>query len=135
VKAGEVVAPAPAVSVAILGFTDGQVACFRAFAKNTFAFESVASNVVAKAFPAPTPNPPVLGASITVAYDIQLKSNGDILLGRVVGEMPLGTPCVDNDLQTNRGVYYPVNRADVTITRHPRSRLIVTQCAWENANG
>jgi hypothetical protein len=130
VKAGEVVVLAPGVSAAIPGFADGQVACFRAYAKNTYLLESAASNVVPKSFPAPTPNPPVLGSTITVAYDIKMNSNGEILLGRAVGEMPLGTPCVDNDLQTNRGTYYPVRRADVTITRRPRSALIVTQCAW-----
>lgn len=131
IKASEVVVNQPAVSVVIPGFVAGQVACFQAFAKNTFLAESAASLVVAKVFPVPVPNPPTLASTITVAYDLRMNSSGGILLGRVVGDMPLGTACTNTqvDIKGRAPVFYKIRMANVHITRTPRSSIIVTKCA------
>lgn len=63
-KAGEVAVPAPATSVKITGFAPATRSCFRAYARNTYGVESVASLTVAKDIPAPTPNPPVLAVPV-----------------------------------------------------------------------
>jgi len=131
VKASEVVVNQPAVSVVVPGFAPAQIVCWRAYVKNTFLAESAASLVVAKVFPSPVPNPPTLTSTITVAYDLRMNSNNEILLGRVIGTMPLGTACTNTqvDIKWRAPVFYKIRRANVNITRTPRSSIIVTKCA------
>lgn len=119
-KAGEVTVTAPATSVTITGLADGSTYCFRAFSRNTGGNESAASNVAAKIIPMPTPNPPVLSSTVTVAWDLK---NG--MPYRVVGTLPLGTVCGSKVWRS----YYEVPRASVTLSRQPRSTRLVTKCA------
>ena len=128
-SAGSVTVNAPATTVTIPGFAAGATNCFRAFARNTFGNESLASNVVAKTFPTPTPNPPVLSATITVAYELNgIKNDGTIMLGRAVGQVELGAPCLDYVFETNKGRYYGIDRQYVKMVREPKSPMVVTKC-------
>lgn len=119
-KAGEVIVTAPATSATITGLSDAATYCFRAFSRNTFNAESAASNVVSKVMPTPTPKPPVLSSTVTVAWDLK---NG--MPYRVVGTLPLGTACGSKVWRS----YYEVPRASVTLSRQPRSTRLVTKCA------
>lgn len=123
-KAGEVNAPAPATSTSITGLSAAQTYCFRSYAKNTYGSESAASNVASKALPAPTPNPPVLSSTVTVAWDLK---NGKPF--RVVGRIALGTPCGDFVAKKAGERYYQIDRSAVKFIRKPQSARIVTQCA------
>lgn len=76
------------------------------------------------------PNPPVLSATITVAYELNgIKNDGTVLLGRAVGTIELGAPCIDYPFATNKGEYYGIEREHVTFTRQPKSSMVVTKCA------
>lgn len=78
------------------------------------------------------PNPPVLSATITVAYELNgIKNDGTVLLGRAVGTVELGAPCIDYPFETNKGEYYGIEREHVTFTRQPKSSMVVTKCAWQ----
>jgi hypothetical protein len=124
------VVAAPATTAVVPGLGYGTW-CFRGRTVNTGGLTSVNSAVVSKVYLAP-PNPPVLGATITLAYEIQMNSWGDVKLGRAVGSMPLGTPCVDNPILTNKGEFYEIDPANVELTKDPKSSIIVTQCAWSS---
>jgi len=77
------------------------------------------------------PNPPVLSATITVAYEMNgIKNDGTILLGRDVGTVALGAPCIDYQFVTNKGTYYGIDRANVQLYRNPKSSMVVTKCEW-----
>ena len=119
-KAGEVTVTAPGTTATITGLSDAATYCFRAFARNTYGAESAASNVASKVMPTPTPKPPVLSSTVTVAWDLK---NG--MPFRVVGTLPIGAPC---GAKVWRG-YYSVDRSSVTLTRPPRSTRLVTKCA------
>lgn len=130
-SAGNVTVNAPATTATITGFAAGSTACFRAFVRNTFGNESGPSGVVAKTFPTPTPNPPTLSATITVAYELNgIRGDGTILLGRAVGQIELGAPCMDYEYRTNKGVYHGIERKHVRLVREPKSPALVTQCEW-----
>jgi hypothetical protein len=103
--------------------------CFRARTVDTTDVKSVNSNVVSRQWLAP-PNPPVLSSTITVAYEISFSRWGDVKLGRNVGTMPLGTPCIDNPILTNKGYYYEIDPALVKLTKRPKSAIIVTRCEF-----
>lgn len=129
-KAGEVTVAQPATTATLTGLAPATAYCFRAFAKNSYNSESAASNVVSKATPATTPNAPVLSSTITVAYDLRgIRRDGTVLLGRAVGQIELGTPCLDYSYRTNRGTYHGVDRDRVRLVREPRSAMVVTRCA------
>ena len=117
-KAGEKVAPAGAVSTVITGLTNGATYCFRAFAL-AGSVESAASNIASKVIPPSVPNPPVLVSVVTTAWDLR-----DGKPNRVVGTLPLGTPCGS---KVWKG-YYEVARANVALERRPRSTRLVTKC-------
>ena len=123
-KAGEVSVPAPAASTTITDFAAGSTSCFRAYAKNTFGVESGASAVVSKVFPAPTPNPPVLSSTITVAWDLKRGKPA-----RIVGRIPLDLPCGDFVAKAGKYRYYEIPIEAVHLTRKPRSSRVVTRCA------
>ena len=111
------------------GFAAGTTHCFRVYDRNSYGNESAASNVATKTFPTPTPNPPTLNATITVAYELNgIKNDGTVLLGRAVGQIDLGAPCLDYKFETNKGVYYGIDRAYVRLTREPKSPIVVTKC-------
>lgn len=128
VRAGDVIVPAPATSTTIPDLAAATTYCFRVFARNTYGVESDASNVAAKLTPTPTPNPPVLSATITVAYEA-IQQGRTLTLGRVVGTVELGAPCINNVIETRQGAYYEIARSEVILTRAPKG-VLVTQCAW-----
>jgi hypothetical protein len=101
--AGTVTVPAPSTSTTITGLGVATY-CFRAFARNTYGSESLASAVVSKIFPAPVPNPPVLAVPViagmlqTPVYSVA--SSGK--LGTFVGFADVGTQCTGPVLFTYR---------------------------------
>jgi hypothetical protein len=127
-KAGEVTVSAPGTSTTIAALAPATTYCFRAFARNTYAAESAASNVASKAMPTPVPNPPVLSATITVAFEA-VRQGRQLALGRVVGTVQIGAPCLDNLVETKHGAFHEIAQSEVTLTRAPKG-LIVTQCDW-----
>lgn len=130
-KIGEQVAAMPATSTTFTNLAAGSTYCFRAFSKNSYGNESGASAVVSKSIPGPTPNPPVLSATITVAYELNYTGAGT-KLGRKVATLGIGTPCMDNAVSTSSGVYYQISKDLVTLTAVPKSQIIVTQCEWKS---
>jgi len=127
-KESEVVVQYPTSTVTINNFVGGETVCFRAFSKNTYGVESNASAVIAKTFDAPKPRPPVLSTVITVAYEVTLDRKLDLRLARQVGTVEIGSPCMDTPMQTNKGVYYPIDFQYVTFSRTPKSSIVVTKC-------
>lgn len=127
-KESEMVVPYPTNSVSINNFVGGETICFRAFSKNNLGVESDASAVVVKTFDVVKPRPPVLGAVIAVAYEVTLDRRLNLRLARQVGTIELGTPCMDTPVDTNRGIYFPVDPQYVTFTRQPKSSIVVTKC-------
>jgi hypothetical protein len=77
------------------------------------------------------PNPPVLSATITVAYEMNgIRPDGTIRLGRDVGTVALGAPCIDYEFVTDRGTYYGIDRENVELYRNPKSSMLITKCEW-----
>jgi hypothetical protein len=105
--------------------------CFRARTVDTSDAKSTNSNVASRQFLAP-PNAPTLSAVITVAYEIRIDGWGDVRLGRNVGTIETGAACLDNPILTNKGYYYEIDRENVTLTKEPRSAVIVTKCEWRS---
>ena len=67
-----------------------------------------------------------LQTTSTQAYDVQ-RSGSRYVLGRQVGTIALGKPCVGTFRVSSN--YYEVTRSDVSITRNPRSQTLVARCA------
>lgn len=125
-KAGEVTALAPATSTTITGFAAGTTSCFRAYARNTYGIESGPSSVQSKAFPTPTPNPPVLAVPViagmlqTPAYSVTQAGK----IGTFVGFVDVGAQCKGQALFTYRGkAFREVQRADVKLWGSTSLRL------------
>jgi hypothetical protein len=76
------------------------------------------------------PKPPVLSSTITVVYEIAPHPIDGIRLAREVGTIPRGTECVNNPIDTDRGEYYEVALDKVTLSKMPKSAIVVTKCAW-----
>jgi hypothetical protein len=77
------------------------------------------------------PNPPVLGTVIQYAYDTTYHHIHGLRLGKVVGTLPLNSPCFsDINLSTD---YYQIDARQVTYTRAPRSSILVSKCAWQTS--
>lgn len=126
--AGTQVVPAPATSVVITNLGYGTW-CFRGRTADTGGLVSANSSVAQKVILAP-PQPPVLSATITVAYDMKgVRGDGTILLGREVGTVAIGAPCIDYAFETNKGTFHGIDRSNVKLSREPRSSMIVTKCA------
>lgn len=85
----------------ITGLTAGRSYCFRAFSRNTFGEESAASNVVARAIPAPTPQPPVLSSTISIAYEERRFLWFRYLAA--AGSIPEASPCMESVTITAAG--------------------------------
>lgn len=84
---------------------------------------SAASSVAITIEQAP---PGTLQTTSTNAYDV-VRSGGRYVLGRQVGTIALGRPCVSSFRVGSS--YYQVTRSDVRITRNPRSQTLVARCA------
>lgn len=125
--AGEVLAPAGATSV-VFDLAPG-VHCVRGFARAvsfTVPFlESAASNVASRTIDYAPPNPPTgLTTQSSQAYDLNDRGG----LGRVVGIVPLHTPCGSLTVIKARLPYYSIDPAAVTFSRTPRPGRIVAVC-------
>jgi hypothetical protein len=123
-----VTVPAPAASTVVTGLAPGTW-CFTAFSTNNQSQTSVASNTAQKtiAAPPPVPNPPTIVTIETTAYEIQIRGNGEIVLGRNVGTLALGTPCGNGPI-TTAGSYYVVDPQAVEFSRTAKSALVVAKC-------
>lgn len=135
-KSGEVVVNVPATTATLEIAPASNPYCFRAAVTNAYGNQSAWSNVASKTVPLPpppppvVPNAPVLSTTITVAYDLRgISRDGTVLLGRAVGTVDLGTPCIDYAYATNKGTYHMVDRSNVKLVREPRSPAVVTKCA------
>lgn len=131
VRAGDVSIPAPATSTTITGLAPGTW-CFRAYTKALPAFgglESVPTAAVSKTIPFPAPKPPVLTVTIPLAYEINAHPVDGVRLGRAVGMVPLGTVCGDAEILTaGRASYHEVPLDAVTLTKMPKSAIVVAAC-------
>jgi hypothetical protein len=124
-KAGELSVGAGVTSAPVTNLEPATV-CFRVFARNTYLKESAASNVATKVILPPVPEPPVITTVATLAYDLTSLGN----IGRLVGKVPLNTPCVGNAIRTwkDGSTFYQVPIEAVTLTREPRSTIVVAKC-------
>lgn len=125
IKSGEVTAPA-GVSTATITNVGPGTWCARAFSRNTYGTESVASNVASKIVPAPVPNPPILavpviaGMAQTPVYSVA--STGK--MSTFVGFADVGTPCSGPVLFTYRTkAFREVPRASVKLWGSTSLRL------------
>lgn len=127
--AGTVTVPTPTTTHTITALGVATY-CFRAFSRNSYGVESAASLVVSKIIPAPTPNPPVLSATITVAYEVKSHPVEGTMLGRNVGSVEIGTPCLEQPIvYTMSGTYYEIPLDKVHLTKMPKSAIVVTKCS------
>ena len=125
-KAGEVTVTAPGTTATIT-LAPG-THCFRAYTRTVAAaggLESGPSNAASKVVPFPPPNPPVITVVNIVAYEIQYHPVHGPRLGRNVGTVPLGTACG----VAITGDYHEVPLDAVTLSKMPKSAIVVAQCA------
>jgi hypothetical protein len=113
---------------------------FSVRAVNSNQIESGDSNIASKAVTgaaaaatlgitinaAPPPPSTARRTIATPVYDIVRGTNGRWALGRVVGTVPMGTPCRTYYLT---GDYYGVQTGYVTVTLTPRETTLVARCA------
>jgi hypothetical protein len=113
---GERIVAAPATSTVVTGLSPATY-CARAFARNTYGVESLASNVASRVVSAPVPQPPTIVAIAVVAglshapvYSI----TGAGKLSTLMGFVPVGKACSSTAVLTYRGTtFYEVARSDV----------------------
>ena len=125
-KTGEVIVVPPATSFSTPTLPPG-VYCLRGFTRTTAAaggLESAPTNVLSHTLPWSPPEPGTLVTVATVAYEIQLHPVFGPRLGRNVGTVPLGTECGVNVT----GDYYEVPLDQVTLSKMPKSILVVARC-------
>lgn len=115
--------PAPATTTTVTGLVYGTW-CFRARTVDVGNLVSDNTGTVWKQYLAP-PNPPVLTVVNIVAYEVLQNPNG-IRLGRNVGTVKLGTQCVAGEVLPG---FYEVTLDQVTLTKMPKSAIVVAQCA------
>ena len=126
--AGEMLVNVPATSATITGLTPGAVICIRAFARNNLGQESSASNVVQATVPTPKPKPPVLSSTSNVAWEYRRTGRKEHL--RVVGTVPIGTPCRATAYVVDGLTYHEIeDRSQVTVLRG-NPRVLVTMCGY-----
>lgn len=119
--------PHPATTRTITGLTNGEW-CFAARSTQPIGEPSAWTGYAWKLV-ALVPNPPVLSATITLAYDTWT-FGGKVYLGRNVGTLPIGTPCIEGAVVTTATRnYYEIPASAVTLTRTPNKGKLVTQCA------
>ena len=109
---------------------------FSVRAVNTGGMESANSNIASKAVTGATAaqsvaitiTPAQTGrvTTNTAAYDVIRGSSGKWVLGRVVGTVPLNTPCRTYYLT---GDYYGVQTGYVKLSRAARTNTLVAHCA------
>jgi len=123
----DVAAPSTTTSVTGVGYGTW---CVRGKTVDTGGRVSDNSNVAQKIILAP-PNPPLIVTVESVAYEIKLHPVTQLAsLGRQVGVIAYGVPCVDNPMvETGRGTYYEVPADKVLLTKDPKSSVVVARCA------
>ena len=125
-KAGEVNVAAPASSTTIIGLAAATTYCFRGYSRNSYGIESMASAVVNKLFPAPTPNPPMLAVPV-IAGMLQTPVYSVASTGKMstfVGFADVGTQCSGPVLFTYRAKSFrEVPRASVKLWGSTSLRL------------
>lgn len=126
-EAGRASVAVPGTTYTVLNLAPATY-CFHALVTTTGGVTSAWSAVASKAVPAPAPapQPPTIVTVATVAYEITTHPLDGVRLGRAVGTVPLGTPC-GAELITGSD-YYEVAREAVTITKQPKSTLVVAKC-------
>lgn len=129
-KLGEVTVTPPTTAWSVLNLTPGTTYCFRAYTRTTPAvggLDSAYSATVSKLIPFVAPNPPTLNATITVAYELVPDKWDGVRLGRNVGTVKKGTACEPNEVLPG---FYEVARDNVSLTKTPKSQVLVTRCEW-----
>ena len=114
-----VVAPA---TTTVFDNIDPGTYCVRAYARNTYNMESVASNVASKVIPAPVPGAPVITTIATTAYEIRPTKSGIHLA--LVGTIALGSQC---EMQASGGLWF-VDPALVALKGNYRGGAVVARC-------
>ena len=133
---------APALTYSVTGLPVG-MRYFAVKASNIAGLDSDFSgigskNVVAASATASTsvvvntkPNPPLVTVQ-TVAYDLNMKGNGKVSLGRFVGYVELGIACGDYAFveQSGGGKFYqvPTTAVDLHNKPKPKSSVLVARC-------
>ena len=123
-KVGERVVSPVATSATVTGLGPATW-CFRAYATNTYAQESAASNAAQRVVNPPVPNPPV----VTQATIARLWRHG---VQREVGRVALNVPCGTLKLDGRWADWYTVPREAVTLNKYgrrlPADIAIVAKC-------
>lgn len=91
----------------------------------TVALQSASASVSVTV--ATKPMPPTLVSVSQVVYELVPDRWNVIRLGRVVGSVPLGVPCQPEPVVS--GSYYPVPFDAVSLTKAPKSDVLVAPCA------
>jgi hypothetical protein len=76
------------------------------------------------------PNPPLVTVQ-TTAYDLNMKGNGEVSLGRYVGNIELGVSCGDYAFVDQGGEKYyevPTSAVDLHNKPKPKSSVLVARC-------
>ena len=123
-KVGERVVSPAATTATVTGLGPATW-CFRAYATNTYAQESAASNAAQRVVNPPVPNPPV----VTQATIARLWRHG---VQREVGRVALNVPCGTLKLDGRWADWYTVPREAVTLNKYgrrlPADIAIVAKC-------
>lgn len=93
----------------------GATTCFRMTATNTFAEESLFSNVVQRVVPAPEPRPPVLSTTVTIAWEARWK-RGQLEMVQV-GTVPVGTACGEKTVSLGYATFHEVPLSEVNLQK------------------
>lgn len=107
----------------------GAESALSATATRNVSGASISDSASVTAADPPVPQPPVLVAIEQVAYEYKVRGNGEAMLGRAIGTVPLGTECGTE--YTLPGGYYQVSLLAVSVDK-PRlsTDIILARCAW-----
>ena len=90
--------------------------------------ESARTGIITRTWLAP-PEAPVFTVANKIAYEVLPHPIEGTRLGRAVGTVPLGTACGNDPVvSTMRGDYHEVALDAVTLSKRPKSAVIVAQC-------
>jgi hypothetical protein len=121
----------PATTTTVTGLAAGTW-CFAARTVDSFGLQSAFTLPVSKVVaPTSPPKPPVLTTVNLVVYETRIHPTQGLVAGREVGTIALGEKCyADAAGNPQVGVdLYRVRFSDVTLTKAPKSELLVAQCA------
>lgn len=121
-KSGEQTASMPTTKTVFVNLAPGTY-CIRAFHKNTYGMESVASAIASKTIAPPTPSSPTLTTIDVAAYQVVTQRNKFALVK--VGTVPLKAACIAG--QSVNG-YTIVPRYLVKFSGSNRPEAVVAKC-------